>query len=128
MHLTRFLGLAGVAWALASCGNGASSMGGGDADGASETGGGDAGSFDGGVDAQDGGSSEGDAAAYADADATASDASDASAGGSWSLDDPGPGGFEFVTPPFDVPAGTETERCYFVQVPDLNDGGEVWFD
>lgn len=125
MDLTRLLGLAGVAWTLAACGGGSSSLGVRDAGSTSETSTGDAGSFDGGLDALDGGSSEGDAAAYDDADAGASDAN---AGSSWSIDDPGPGGFEFVTPPFDVPAGTETERCYFIQVPDLNDGGEAWFD
>jgi hypothetical protein len=37
-------------------------------------------------------------------------------------------GWTVQIPAFDVPAGTEVTDCYFLAVPDLNDGGDVWFD
>jgi hypothetical protein len=50
---------------------------------------------------------------------------------------PGPGGVETLTaeqgwtvhiPPFPVPAGAEVTDCYFLAVPDLNDGQDIWID
>lgn len=35
-------------------------------------------------------------------------------------------GFSVTIPPYDVAAGHESQRCYFIQVPDLNRGGDVW--
>jgi hypothetical protein len=43
----------------------------------------------------------------------------------WTLEDPGPGGFQFLIPEFDVPQGVETQRCYFIEVPDLNGGQPI---
>ena len=37
-------------------------------------------------------------------------------------------GFSFHIPPFQVPGGTETQDCYFVSVPDINDGEDIWID
>ncbi|MCK6546368.1 hypothetical protein L6R52_11010 [Myxococcota bacterium] len=35
-------------------------------------------------------------------------------------------GFSLRIPEFDVPAGAEIQDCYFVQVPDLGGGEDVW--
>jgi Copper type II ascorbate-dependent monooxygenase, C-terminal domain len=35
-------------------------------------------------------------------------------------------GFQLVVPPFDVAPGAEVQACYFFQVPDVNQGGDVW--
>lgn len=35
-------------------------------------------------------------------------------------------GFSFHIEPFDVPAGTETQDCYFVSVPDIAGGEDIW--
>jgi hypothetical protein len=40
----------------------------------------------------------------------------------WTLPDPGAGGFKFETDTFPVAAGQEIQRCYFVAVPDVNNG------
>jgi hypothetical protein len=46
---------------------------------------------------------------------------------SWALDDLAhTDGFTLHTPDFDVPAGTEVQDCYFVDVPDINAGADVW--
>jgi hypothetical protein len=47
----------------------------------------------------------------------------------WSLEELRPEqGFGFRTPQFDVPAGSEIQDCYFVKVPDLDSGRDVWID
>jgi hypothetical protein len=45
----------------------------------------------------------------------------------WTLEDPGPGGFNFETDIFDVAPGEEVQRCYFIEVPDIAAGGDIWF-
>ena len=37
-------------------------------------------------------------------------------------------GFSFRIPPFEVDAGKEVQNCYFVKVPDINNGAPVWID
>jgi hypothetical protein len=37
-------------------------------------------------------------------------------------------GFTLRTPEYDIPPGTEKQHCYFVRVPDINQGGDVWID
>src|SRR5262249_1629464 len=37
-------------------------------------------------------------------------------------------GFTMTIPEFEVPAGTETQDCYFFAVPDVNHGADVWID
>jgi hypothetical protein len=37
-------------------------------------------------------------------------------------------GFSFSTPEFDVAAGQEIQDCYFVAMPDLNNGQDYWID
>ena len=37
-------------------------------------------------------------------------------------------GFSVRTPEFDVPAGTEVQDCYFVDVPDIADGADLWIN
>jgi hypothetical protein len=47
----------------------------------------------------------------------------------WVLDDlHGEGGFSLRVPEFEVPAGHESQNCYFVQVPDLAGGQDFWVD
>lgn len=47
----------------------------------------------------------------------------------WTLEDPAPNGWQFLTPEFDVPQGVEMQLCYFIAVPDVNgDGSDVWVD
>jgi hypothetical protein len=49
------------------------------------------------------------------------------AGPSWTLDDlAAADGFTLRTPDFDVPAGSEVQDCYFVDVPDVSAGADVW--
>lgn len=35
-------------------------------------------------------------------------------------------GFSVKIPEFNVPPGTEVQDCYFLKVPDINHGGEIW--
>src|SRR5262245_36298061 len=37
-------------------------------------------------------------------------------------------GWTLSIPPFAVAAGTEVTDCYFVAVPDLNNGQDIWID
>jgi len=37
-------------------------------------------------------------------------------------------GWTIHIPPFEVPAGTEVTDCYFLAVPDLANGGDIWID
>lgn len=37
-------------------------------------------------------------------------------------------GFSYHIQPFEVPAGVETQDCYFVEVPDINNGQDIWID
>jgi hypothetical protein len=37
-------------------------------------------------------------------------------------------GFSYYIPPFEVPPGVEVQDCYFFEVPDLNNGEDVWID
>ncbi|HEX4420136.1 MAG TPA: hypothetical protein VH165_19610 [Kofleriaceae bacterium] len=37
-------------------------------------------------------------------------------------------GFSLRVPEFEVPAGHESQNCYFVQVPDLASGQDIWID
>ncbi|HEY4220532.1 MAG TPA: hypothetical protein VGO62_04300, partial [Myxococcota bacterium] len=37
-------------------------------------------------------------------------------------------GFQFHIDPFEVPGGTEVQDCYFVAVPDINHGQDVWIN
>ena len=37
-------------------------------------------------------------------------------------------GFSYHIQPFQVPAGIETQDCFFVEVPDINSGEDVWID
>ena len=37
-------------------------------------------------------------------------------------------GFSFHVPSFEVPPGIETQDCYFVAVPDINQGQDLWID
>jgi len=37
-------------------------------------------------------------------------------------------GFHFATPVFDIPQGTEVQDCYFMNMPDLNNGQDYWID
>ena len=37
-------------------------------------------------------------------------------------------GWTVHVPPFEVPAGSEVTDCYFMSIPDLAGGGDVWFD
>src|SRR5207248_3155103 len=37
-------------------------------------------------------------------------------------------GFQVHVAPFAVPAGVEVQDCYFVAVPDINSGADVWID
>jgi hypothetical protein len=47
----------------------------------------------------------------------------------WVLDDlHGTGGFSLRVPEFEVPAGHESQNCYFVQAPDLANGQDYWVD
>lgn len=47
----------------------------------------------------------------------------------WVLDDlHGEAGFSLRVPEFEVAAGHESQNCYFVQVPDLNHGQDMWID
>lgn len=45
----------------------------------------------------------------------------------WTLEQPSRG-WQFITPEFDVPEGAEKQICYFLAVPDLNAGADVWVD
>ncbi len=44
------------------------------------------------------------------------------------LDPTNTNGMQFTTGPFDVPAGEEIQSCYFVAMPDLNNGQDYWID
>jgi hypothetical protein len=47
----------------------------------------------------------------------------------WQLDDlHGNDGFSLRVPEFTVPAGHESQNCYFVKVPDLGIGQDIWID
>src|SRR3954469_4730928 len=47
----------------------------------------------------------------------------------WVLEDlHGEQGFSLRVPEFEVPAGHESQNCYFVKVPDLNNGQDIWLD
>ncbi|MDB4956881.1 MAG: hypothetical protein JWO36_4450 [Myxococcales bacterium] len=47
----------------------------------------------------------------------------------WTLDDlTDSQGFSLRLPPRDVPAGRESQNCYFVKVPDIAGGASVWID
>lgn len=47
----------------------------------------------------------------------------------WNLELLGPDqGFSLRVPPFEVPAGHESQNCYFVRVPDLDAGADVLVD
>ena len=47
----------------------------------------------------------------------------------WELDLlDGEQGFSLRTPEFDVAAGAELQDCYFVEVPDLDGGNDLWID
>ena len=48
----------------------------------------------------------------------------------WVLEDlKGGSGFSLRVPHFEVPAGHESQNCYFVKVPDINGNGQdVWID
>jgi hypothetical protein len=47
----------------------------------------------------------------------------------WTLEDLRPDeGFSLRIPPFQVPPGREEQSCYFVRVPDINGGKELWVD
>ncbi len=47
----------------------------------------------------------------------------------WVLDDlHGTGGFSLRVPEFEVPAGHESQNCYFVKVPDIAGGQDFWVD
>jgi hypothetical protein len=47
----------------------------------------------------------------------------------WELEDlQGTAGFSLRVPEFEVPAGHESQNCYFVQVPDLGVGQDIWVD
>jgi hypothetical protein len=37
-------------------------------------------------------------------------------------------GFSFSVNPFDVPPGSEVQDCFFMAVPDINNGEDVWID
>src|SRR5262245_48967098 len=37
-------------------------------------------------------------------------------------------GFSLRVPEFEVPAGRESQNCYFVHVPDLDGGNDLWID
>jgi hypothetical protein len=37
-------------------------------------------------------------------------------------------GFSLRVPPFEVPSGRESQNCYFVRVPDLAAGADLWID
>jgi hypothetical protein len=51
------------------------------------------------------------------------------AGFAWELEDLGDAqGFSLRVPQFEVPAGLESQNCYFVRVPDINNGGPVYID
>jgi hypothetical protein len=45
----------------------------------------------------------------------------------WQLEDlTGSAGFSIRVPQFEVPPGRESQNCYFMRVPDINAGGDVW--
>jgi hypothetical protein len=47
----------------------------------------------------------------------------------WALDDlTADQGFSFRIPEFDVPPGHEEQTCYFIRVPDVNNGNDLWVD
>ncbi len=47
----------------------------------------------------------------------------------WALEDLRPdAGFSLRVPKFDIPAGRESQNCYFVRVPDLDHGADVLVD
>ncbi len=46
----------------------------------------------------------------------------------WTLENPGEGGFQFVTPEFQVAPGEEVQICYFLTMPDLNAGQDIWME
>lgn len=47
----------------------------------------------------------------------------------WTLEELTPDkGFSFRTPVFEVPSGSEIQHCYFVTVPDVNSGRDLWID
>lgn len=47
----------------------------------------------------------------------------------WSMDElTADQGFSFRSPLIEVPAGKEVQYCYFVEVPDINQGQDVWID
>jgi hypothetical protein len=47
----------------------------------------------------------------------------------WNLEDLAPAdGFQLLLPPFAVPYGHEEQSCYFVRVPDLAGGDDLWID
>lgn len=47
----------------------------------------------------------------------------------WDLEDlHGVGGFSLRVPEFEVPAGHESQNCYFVKAPDLANGQDYWID
>ena len=47
----------------------------------------------------------------------------------WTLDEmPAERGFQLRLPTFPVPSGHEEQSCYFVRVPDLAGGQDVWIE
>jgi hypothetical protein len=47
----------------------------------------------------------------------------------WVLEDlQGTQGFSLRVPEFEVPPGRESQNCYFVEVPDLDNGNDIWLD
>ena len=47
----------------------------------------------------------------------------------WVLDDlTGRDGFSIRIPEFEVPPGRESQNCYFMRVPDINEGDDLWID
>jgi hypothetical protein len=47
----------------------------------------------------------------------------------WTIDDLAPeDGFQLKLPGFEVPMGHEEQSCYFVRVPDLANGQDLWID
>lgn len=47
----------------------------------------------------------------------------------WQIDDLDDAqGFSLRVPEFEVPAGRESQNCYFVRVPDVANGADIWID
>jgi hypothetical protein len=44
----------------------------------------------------------------------------------WTLEEP-EGGFQYITPELAVEAGTERQDCFFIEVPDLDGGKDMYF-